>query len=191
MAKTRGAKYLSHSSRLKGPKETLVQGSIPEPPQPLVVPPPVADIPLSPPSRHCETRRPPTTPEASSSRAKKSGSRPLKKKARVSAPIDLSEPSLEPPSKPQPSQPPAIESQIPSGMTPEVVIRRPMVTQPPIDGNLDCRARPFHSELCFDTTIFRLQPELRDSFHLLQRYHMEHLMTPKDFFYPHMALDFY
>ncbi|RVW90217.1 hypothetical protein CK203_042016 [Vitis vinifera] len=25
-----------------------------------------------------------------------------------------------------------------------------MVTQPPIEGNLDCRARPFHSELCFD-----------------------------------------
>ena len=89
------------------------------------------------------------------------------------------------------SQPPAKESQIPSGMTPEVVIRRPMVTQPPIEGNLDCRARSFHSELCFDTTTFRLQPELKDSFHLLQRYHMEHLLTPRDFFYPHVALDFY
>ena len=76
-------------------------------------------------------------------------------------------------------------------MTSEVVIRRPMVTQPPIEGNLDCRARPFHSELCFDIATFRLQPELRDSFHLLQRYHMEHLMTPRDFFYPRVALDFY
>ena len=76
-------------------------------------------------------------------------------------------------------------------MTPEVVIRRPMVTQPPIEGNLDCRARPFHSELCFDKATFRLQPELRDSFHLLQRYHMEHLMTLRDFFYPCVALDFY
>ncbi|KAL6329094.1 hypothetical protein AAG906_007443 [Vitis piasezkii] len=44
-----------------------------------------------------------------------------------------------------------------------------MVTQPPIKGNLDCRARPFHSELCFDKKTFRHQPELRDSFHLLQR----------------------
>ncbi|RVW32433.1 hypothetical protein CK203_099881 [Vitis vinifera] len=66
-----------------------------------------------------------------------------------------------------------------------------MVTQPPIEGNLDCKARPFHSELCFDIATFKLQPEVRDSFHLLQRYHMEHLLTPRDFFYPHVALDFY
>ncbi|KAL6341075.1 hypothetical protein AAG906_032190 [Vitis piasezkii] len=52
-------------------------------------------------------------------------------------------------------------------------------------------ARPFHSELCFDTATFRLQPELRDSFHLLQRYHMEHLLTPRDFFFPRVALGFY
>ena len=76
---------------------------------------------------------------ASSLKAKKLGSGPPKKKAKVSEPIDLTEPSLEPESKPQPSQPPAKESQIPSGMTPEVVIRHPMVTQPPIEGNLDCR----------------------------------------------------
>ncbi|RVW20383.1 hypothetical protein CK203_114145 [Vitis vinifera] len=54
-------------------------------------------------------------------------------------------------------------------MTPKVVIRRPMVTQPPIEDNLDCRARPFHSELCFDTATFKLQPELKDSFYLLHR----------------------
>ncbi|KAL6310572.1 hypothetical protein AAG906_015310 [Vitis piasezkii] len=54
-------------------------------------------------------------------------------------------------------------------MTPEEAIRRPMVTQPPIAGNLDCRARPFHSELCFDIATFRIQPELRESFRLLQR----------------------
>ncbi|RVW45815.1 hypothetical protein CK203_086292 [Vitis vinifera] len=129
-------------------------------------------------------KRPPTTPKASSSRPKKSASRPPKKKARVSAPVEPSKPSSKP-------QPPTIESQIPSGMTPEVIIKRPMVTQPPIEGNLDCRARSFHSELCFDRETFRLQPELRDSFHLLQRYHLEHLMTPRDFFYPRVALDFY
>ena len=38
---------------------------------------------------------------------------------------------------------------------------------------------------------FRQQPELRDSFHLLQRYHLEHLMNPRDFFYSRVALDFY
>ena len=66
-----------------------------------------------------------------------------------------------------------------------------MVTQPPIEGNLDCRARPFHSELCFDRETFRHQLELKDSFHLLQRYHLEHLMTPRDFFYSRVALYFY
>ena len=66
--------------------------------------------------------------KASSSRAKKLGSRPPKKKAKVLEPIDLTEPSLESPSKPQLSQPLATKSQIPSGMTSEVVIRRPMVT---------------------------------------------------------------
>ena len=138
---------------------------------------------------------------ASSSKAKNFGSGPPKNKAKVSEPIDLIEPSSVLESEPQssrlpvkaqqPSQPPAKESQIPSGMTPEVVIWRLMVTQQPIEGNLDCRARPFHSELCFDTTTFRLQPKLRNSFHLLQRYHMEHLPTPRDFFYPRPALDFY
>ena len=145
MAKTRGAKASSLSSRPKAPRVAAVQGSMTEPPQPLAVPPSVEDAPLSSLPRRYETRRPPTTLGASSSCAKKSSSRPPKKKARVSAPLEPSEP-----------QPPATGSQIPLGMTPEVVIMRPMVTQPPIEGNLDCRARPFHSELCFDKAIFRL-----------------------------------
>ena len=153
MEKTRGAKSSSPSSCPRAPREA------PDLPQLLAVPPSVQDAPLTSPLRRYETRRPTTTLGASSSSAKKSGSHPLKKKARISAPLE--------PLEPQPLQPPAIESQIPSGMTPEVVIRRPMVTQPPIEGNLDCRARTFHSELCFDRATFRLQPQLRDSFHLL------------------------
>nr|CAN76741.1 hypothetical protein VITISV_002566 [Vitis vinifera] len=134
MAKTRGAKSSSPSTRLRIPRESLVQAAIPEPPWPLVVPPLVEDAPMSPPSRRYQTRRLLTMARASSSQAKKSSSGPPKKKA---------------------------------------------------------KARPFHSELCFDTATFRLQPELRDSFHLLQRYHMEHLLTPRDFFSPRVALDFY
>ncbi|WKA13212.1 hypothetical protein VitviT2T_030539 [Vitis vinifera] len=66
-----------------------------------------------------------------------------------------------------------------------------MLPQPPIEGNLDCRARPFHSELCFDLPAFRVRPELAQSFQLLRRYHMEHLLAPRDFFYPRVATDFY
>ena len=73
---------------------------------------------MSPPVRRYQTR---------------ASSQPPKKKAKVFelALIDLSEPE-EPSSEPQPSQPPPTDSQIPSGMAPEVLIRRPMLTQPPI-----------------------------------------------------------
>ncbi|RVW18179.1 hypothetical protein CK203_106890 [Vitis vinifera] len=49
-------------------------------------------------------------------------------------------------------------------MSPEAVIKWTMVSVLPIEGNSDCRARPFH---------------------------FEHLMTPREFFYPRVALDFY
>lgn len=89
------------------------------------------------------------------------------------------------------------DSQHPSGIAleaiiaPEAIIKRPMVTAPPIKGNSDCRARSFHSELYFNIEAMRQQPNLRDSFGLLQRYHLERLMTPKEFFYPIVAMDFY
>ncbi|RVX02141.1 hypothetical protein CK203_025286, partial [Vitis vinifera] len=58
-------------------------------------------------------------------------------------------------------------------------------------GQLDCRDRSFHSETYFDIEALRQQPELRDSFRLLQRYHMEGLLTPRQFYYPRVVLDFY
>ncbi|XP_034684094.1 gibberellin-regulated protein 14-like [Vitis riparia] len=149
MAKIKGAKTPSPSARTKALRVSPVQDSMTEPSQPPAVPPSVEGVPPSPLLRRYETRRPPTTPGASSSSPKKSTSRPPKKKAKVSALVEPSEPSSEP-------QLPTTDSQIPSGMTPEVIIRWPMVTQPPIEGNLDCRARPFHSELCFDRETFRL-----------------------------------
>ncbi|RVW35886.1 hypothetical protein CK203_084650 [Vitis vinifera] len=144
--------YCEIISQPQGAKPEHPSRGPPSEPKPRGLKDELKDAPLTSPSRRYETRRPPTTPGASFSRAKKSSSRPPKKKARVLAPLEPSELSLEP----QPPQPPTTESQIPSGMTPEVVIRRPMVTQPPIEGNLDYRARPFHSELCFDRATFRL-----------------------------------
>ncbi|WKA03527.1 hypothetical protein VitviT2T_021630 [Vitis vinifera] len=146
----------------------------------------------SPPSRPASGSRPsrPSRPSQPSQPALESPpSRPASG-SRPSRPSRPSQPS-QPASEPQSSQPLPSDSQIPSGMTPEMIIKRPMLTQPPIEGNLDCRARPFHSELCFDVATFRLQPQLRDSFHLLRRYHMEQLLTPRDFFYPRVAMDFY
>ncbi|RVW71795.1 hypothetical protein CK203_055188 [Vitis vinifera] len=155
MARTRGAKSSFLFGRKRVAREAPVQGSTSEPPRQVAAPPPAEPAPLSPPARRYQTR---------------SGGRPPQKKARVvdSEPIDLTEPSPEP--FPEPSPVPSSEP--------------PAEPQPPIEGNLDCRARPFHSELCFDTATFRLQPELVDSFHLLHRYRLEHLLTPRDFSIP-------
>ncbi|RVW52137.1 hypothetical protein CK203_077787 [Vitis vinifera] len=158
MARTRGAKSSSPSTRLRIPRDTPVQDSTSELPRPRLVPPPVQDAPTSPPPRRYNTRRSLTITESSSE--PESEPTPSPPPAKKSPP---------PAKKPQPSQTPARESQIPSGMTPEVAIRCPMVIQPPIEGNLDCRARPFHSELYFDIATFRIQPELKESFRLLQR----------------------
>ena len=66
-----------------------------------------------------------------------------------------------------------------------------MVTTPPIEVNSDYRASPFHSELYFEIEAMRQQPELQDLFGLLQWYHLERLMTPMEFFYPRVAMNFY
>ena len=68
--------------------------------------------------------------------------------------------------------------------------RRPRPSSP-IEGNSDCRSRAFHVEAYFDHTVLRQQTELRDSYHLLERYHLVPFMTPPQFFYPRVALDFY
>ena len=103
----------------------------------------------------------------------RSGGRPQQKKARVveSEPIDLREPS------PEPS--PTLSSEPPAG------------PQSPIEGIWIAGLDHFTLSCVFDTTTFSLQPELADSFHLLHRYRMEHLLTPRDFFYPRVATDFY
>ncbi|RVW95570.1 Retrovirus-related Pol polyprotein from transposon 17.6 [Vitis vinifera] len=202
MVRTRRAKSSSPSNRKRSLRKEPVPDPVSEPSQPKATPPPVKPAPPKPPARRYLTR---------------SGGWPLQKRPRVesSEPIDLTEQSPEPSPIPTPAptpvpspvpspmpspapqaksqepQAPLPEPQIPSEIAPGEVIRRPMLTQPPIKGNLDCRARQFHSELCFDIAAFRLQPELAQTFNLLRRYHMEHLLTPRDFFYPRIAMDFY
>ena len=46
--------------------------------------------------------------------------------------------------------------------------RRPRPSLP-IEGNSDCRSRDFHVEAYFDHSLMRQQPELRDSYRLLER----------------------
>ncbi|RVW20404.1 hypothetical protein CK203_110612 [Vitis vinifera] len=92
-----------------------MRDSTSEAPQAPTIPPSKGGVPSSPPQRRYETRRPPTTPGASISRPKRSVHRSPTKKAKVLGPGESSAP-------PQP-QLPATESQIPSGMTPEAIIK--------------------------------------------------------------------
>ncbi|XP_034680682.1 serine/arginine repetitive matrix protein 1-like [Vitis riparia] len=117
MARTRGAKSSSPSTRLRIPRDTPIQGFIFEPPRPRVVLPPVEDAPISPPSRRYNIRRSLTMAGASSSKGQKSGTGPPKKKAKVSKPIDLTESSSEPESEPTPSPPPVKKSPPPAKKT--------------------------------------------------------------------------
>ena len=139
------------------------------------------------PQRRYETRRLPTTLGATTSRPESLVWRPPTKKARTSG---LGKSSRAPQPEPPIARAP-VDSELPSNMSSEFIIRHPMITTPPIEGNSDCRARPFHSELYFDQEAMRQQPKLRDSYSLLQRYHFEHLMTHREFFYPRVVLDFY
>ncbi|XP_034684110.1 uncharacterized protein LOC117913265 [Vitis riparia] len=127
-ARTRGAKSSSPSSR-KRASASACQASTSEPPRPEVASLLKSTPKKRQPSRHYRRLR--------ERYLTRSGGRPLQKRARVesSEPIDLTGqslvPSLEPspvpfpapPAKPQASQPPLSEPQIPSRTAPEVIIR--------------------------------------------------------------------
>ncbi|RVW18960.1 hypothetical protein CK203_109147 [Vitis vinifera] len=210
MARTRGAKSSSPSNRKKSLRKEPVPDSTPEPSPSRPIPPPVKPAPPKPPARRYLTRsggRPlQKRPRVESSEPidlteQSPGPSPIPSPVPTLVPSPVPSPSPLPVPSPVPSPTPQAKSQEPQAPLPEPqiqaeialeeVIRRPMLPQPPIEGNLDCRARPFHFELCFDLPAFRVRPELAQSFQLLRRYHMEHLLAPRDFFYPWVATNFY
>ncbi|RVW19404.1 hypothetical protein CK203_117083 [Vitis vinifera] len=78
-----------------------------------------------------------------------------------SSPPDHRYATRRPPTSPSPNP------SRPTGIALKAIIKRLMVTAPPIEGNSDCRVGPFHSELYFNIEAMRQQPELQDSFGLL------------------------
>ena len=120
MAKTRGAHVASPSTHNQRPRVSPARGSASEAPQASAIPHFEGGVSSNPPQRRYEMKRPPITPGASTSSPKRSFPRPSAKKAKVSGLGESSAP-------PQP-QPPTSKSHIPFGMTPEAIIKRPMVT---------------------------------------------------------------
>ena len=61
----------------------------------------------------------------------------------------------------------------------------------PIPGNVKLRAREFHMESYYDIPALTADQRFRDSMLLIQRYSLLPFMTPRQFFYPQVVLEFY
>ena len=144
MAKTRGGLSASPSSPTPRPHQAPMGGAASPTVQTPVIPPSEGGTPSQ---RRYPTRRPPTEPVPPADQAQRPASRPPPKRTKFSGPGEPSHaPQVEPPIE---------EPRIPVEITPETLIRRPMIAGPPIEGNLDCRDRSFHSETYFDIEALR------------------------------------
>ena len=70
-------------------------------------------------------------------------------------------------------------------------IRRPLFHCDLIPRNVDCRAKDFHGESYYDIPALAADPRFRDSMRLVHRYSLLPFMTPMQFFYPRVVLEFY
>ena len=66
-----------------------------------------------------------------------------------------------------------------------------MFTGDPILGNVDLRARDFHGEPFYDVPALTTDPRFRDSMRLITQYSLLPFMTPRQFYYPWVVLQFY
>ena len=150
---------------------TLAPAAIPEEPQAS-----------EPPSRRYQTRVGPRAPSTVHPRPRRRAS--PSKQARTSGPGESSR------SRPEPSPPPADQGSSPR-LSPASRIRRPMFTCDPIPGNMDLRARDFHGEPYYDIPVLTADQRFRDSMQLIRQYSLLPFMTPRQFFYPRIVLEFY
>ena len=106
------------------------------------------------------------------------------KRARTSGPGESSR------SRPEPSPPPANEGSSPQ-LSPASRIRRPMFTGVPIPGSVDLHARDFHGEPFYDVPALTTDPRFKDLMRLITQYSLLPFMTPWQFYYPRVVLQFY
>ena len=140
----------------------------------------------APSSRRYHTRVGPTPPFPP--RPRPSQRAPPSKKAWTSGPGESSS------SKPQEPQSPPHQGPVgapPLDLYPASIIRRPLFYYNPIPGNADCSERDLHDEVYYDLSSFSTDLELQDSMLLVQRYSLEPFMTPRQFFYPRVVIEFY
>ena len=138
-----------------------------------------------PPSRRYNTRVGPRPPSPVHPRPPRRA--PPSKRARTSGPGESSR------SRPEPSRSPTAQSPAQSSpqLSPASRIRRPLFHYDSILGNVDCRAKDFHGESYYDILALAVDPRFQDSIRLVHRYSLLPFMTPRQFFYPRVVLEFY
>ena len=124
-------------------------------------------------------RAPSPVPQRRSRRARPS------KRARTSG---LGESSS---SRPEPTPSPAVEETSSPQLSPASRIRRPLFVGHLIPGNVRLHARDFHGESYYDVPALTADPRFRDSMRLIEHYSLLPFMTPRQFYYPRVVLQFY
>ena len=140
---------------------------------------------VEPPSRRYHTRVGPRPPSPVHPRPPRRA--PPSKRTRTSGPGESSG------SRPEPIQLPAAQDPAPSSpqLSLALRIRRPLFSCDPILENVICHAKDFHGESHYDIPALAADPRFRDLMRLVQRYSLLPFMTPRQFFYPRVVLEFY
>ena len=180
MVCTRGGSRLKPRVRFSTP-EPEEQAPVPRP-VPELVPEAVPEEPQR--FRRYQTlmgpRAPSPVPQRRSRRARPS------KRARTSG---LGESSS---SRPQPSpSTSAAEATSSPQLSPVSRIRRPLFVGHPIPGNIGLHSRDFHGESYYDVPALMADPIFRYSMRLIEHYSLLPFMTPRQFYYPRVVLQFY
>ena len=76
-------------------------------------------------------------------------------------------------------------------LSPASRIRRPLFIGHPIPGNVGLHSRDFHGESYYDVPALMADPRFRDSMRLIEHYSLLPFMTPQQFYYPRVVLQFY
>ena len=76
-------------------------------------------------------------------------------------------------------------------LSPASRIRRPMYVGHPIPGNTALHSRDFHQESFNDVPALMADPRFRDSMRLIEDYSLPAFMTPRQYYYPLVVLQFY
>ena len=184
MVRTRGGSRLRPRVRFSTPKREE-QAPVAAP-VPALVPSPVPEaVPEEPQGfRRYQTRMgpraPSSIPQHRSRRARPSN------RARTSGPGESSS------SRPQPSPVTlAVEATSSPQLSPASRIRRPLFVGNPITGNVLLHRREFHQESYYDVPTLTADPRFRDSMRLIEDYSLLPFMTPRQYYYPRIVLQFY